>query len=380
MFLLTICLLVAAALLGLRYSIFLSLRRSNCPKCKSDSFIRKKRTRLDRGFAKLFGFPIERYRCNHYRCGWVGPLIYKPQKRSASVKPDINLIQRQNLYFSTSSPKNGFRNAPEWLVSEASLTQALKRNEFELYYQSTFNFETKNITGVEALLRWKHPDRGLIYPAEFIPLADEHDFIFSLGRWMLTQACLQVLQWHAAGLYPLRVSINLSVRQFYQPGLIDTITQALGNTGLNPRFLEIEVTENTVMQNLDLASIILRELHDIGVRVTMDNFGVGNTPRRYLRRMALNALKLDQSLVRNLKRESDSVEVIRSFVRLAQSLILDVVATGVETREQLSLIRSLDCKLAQGYLFDVPISAEDTTDVLQANWLGRKESALSSAG
>jgi EAL domain-containing protein (putative c-di-GMP-specific phosphodiesterase class I) len=194
-----------------------------------------------------------------------------------------------------------------------------------------------------------------------------------LGQWIFKQTCLQLQEWHGNGLYPLRASVNLSVRQFYQPSLAQTIIEVLEETGVKPNFLEIEVSEKTIMQNLDLARTILLELQVIGVRLTMDNLGVGNVPQRHLRRLALDTLKIDQSLIHNLKSESENSEMIRTYVLLGQSLNLEVIAEGVETHDEYQTLRSLGCVKAQGFLFDRPLSAEDATDVLQANWLGRKE-------
>jgi EAL domain-containing protein (putative c-di-GMP-specific phosphodiesterase class I) len=364
--LLIVCALVSFSLLVLRFGLSTMWRRPNCPKCGSHAISRKKRTRTDRSLGKILIFPLERYRCTQYQCEWEGRIIYKPDTKLKSKK--VKSLNFAELFEDSIS-----LNTPEWFASEQNLVGAFERNEFMLYYQPSLNLETRNIDGVGALLRWQHPERGIIYPKAFIPVADDNDFIFLLGQWIFKQTCLQLQEWHGNGIYPLRASVNLSVRQFYQPSLAQTIIEVLEETGIKPGFLEIEVSEKTIMQNLDLARTILLELQMIGVRLTMDNLGLGNVPQRHLRRLALDTLKIDQSLIHNLKSESENSELIRTYVLLGQSLNLEVIAEGVETHEEYQALRSLGCLKAQGFLFDRPLSAEDATDVLQANWLGRKE-------
>jgi EAL domain-containing protein (putative c-di-GMP-specific phosphodiesterase class I) len=381
MFLLTVCTLVSVSLVGLRLGLSFRWKRSRCFKCKSYSLSRKKRTHRDRLLGKMLFLPLERYRCNHYTCKWEGLLIYAPKTKTSPITP--------NHYFSQINQSRNLENLapfedslsidpPEWFASEQNLAGAFERSEFMLYYQPSINLETRNIDGVGALLRWHHPDRGIIYPKAFIPVADDNDFIFQLGQWIFKEACLQLQEWHGQKLYPLRVSVNLSVRQFYQPSLAKTLIQVLGQTGLKPGFLEIEVSEKTIMQNLELASSILSDLQTMGVRLTMDNAGLRNVPPRHLRRLALNTLKIDRSLIHNLKLESEHIEQIRTYVLLGQSLNLEVIAEGVETYEEVQMLRSLGCEKAQGNLFDRPLSAEDATDVLKSNWLDREIRAESS--
>ena len=375
MFLLKVFTLVSISFIALRFVLSMRWRRESCLKCGSHSISRKKRTRKDRLLGKTLLLPLERYRCTHYQCGWEGLLIYTPKITAQSQTLNPQLRQKPKFNFLPSVEDGINLNTPEWFASEQNLTAAFERNEFMLYYQPSLNLATRNIDGVGALLRWHHPERGVIYPKAFIPIADDNDFIFLLGQWIFTQTCQQLQEWHSSDLYPLRVSVNLSVRQFYQPSLVTTIHQVLERFGLKPAFLEIEVSEKTIMQNLELASTILIELQAIGVRLTMDNFGLGNVPHRHLRRLALDTLKIDQSLIHNLNSEAENIELIRTYVLLGQSLNLEVIAEGVETYEELQTLKLLDCVKAQGYLFDRPLSAEDATDVLQANWLGRKEMA-----
>jgi EAL domain-containing protein (putative c-di-GMP-specific phosphodiesterase class I) len=379
MSLLTVCTLVSFSLIGLRFGLSAVWRRSSCFRCGSHSVFRKKRTYRDRLLGKILALPLERYHCTHYQCRWEGLLIYKPRTDTQSQQSNSYLKPRSNFNFLPSLEEGANLNTPEWFASEQNLTSAFERNEFTLYYQPSLNLETKSIDGVGALLRWQHPERGIIYPKAFVSVADDNDFIFLLGHWIFNQACQQVQKWHEQDLYPLKVSVNLSVRQFYQTSLVPTIFQVLEQTGLKPGVLEIEVSEKTIMQNLDLASTILSELQSIGVRVTMDNFGLGNMPHRHLRRLALDTLKIDRTLIHNLKSESEQAELIRTYLLVGQSLNLEVIAEGVETYEELQTLRSLGCEKAQGYFFDRPLSAEDAADVLKANWLDRKIRAASSA-
>jgi EAL domain-containing protein (putative c-di-GMP-specific phosphodiesterase class I) len=378
MFLLTVCTLVSISLVSVRFGLSTWWRRSTCFKCSSHSIFRKKRTRKDRLLGKILSLPLERYTCNHYQCTWEGLLIYPSKTNKTKLqKPNIDL--NENLNFVASFEDGISIDPPEWFASEQNLIGAFERNEFMLYYQPSINLENKSIDGLAALLRWQHPERGIIYPKAFIPVADDNDFIFLLGQWVLTQACHQLQEWHEKGLYPLRISVNLSVRQFYQFSLLTTIVQVLEQTGLNPGFLEIEVSEQTIMQNLELASSILSALQSIGVRITMDNLGLGNMPHRHLRRLALDTVKIDRTLIHNLNAESEHIELIRTYVLLGQSLNLEVIAEGVETREEFQALRSLGCEKGQGYLFDRPLSAGDATDVLKADWLDRQARAASSA-
>jgi EAL domain-containing protein (putative c-di-GMP-specific phosphodiesterase class I) len=372
MSLLTVGTLVSISLIGLRFGLSAVWKRSSCLRCGSHSISRKKRTYKDRLLGKLLFLPLERYGCTNYQCRWDGLLIYKPRADTQSQHSRPQLKLRPNFNFLPSLEDGISLNTPEWFASEQNLISAFERNEFILYYQPSLNLETRNIDGVGALLRWHHSERGIIYPKAFIPVADDNDFIFLLGQWIFSQACQQLQKWHEQQLYPLRVSVNLSVRQFYQSSLAQTIIQVVEQTGIKPGSLEIEVSEKTIMQNFDLASKILLELQSIGVRLTMDNFGIRNVSHRHLRRLALDTLKIDRVLIHNLKTESENVELIRTYVQLGQGLNLEVIAEGVETYEELQTLRSLGCVKAQGYLFDRPLSVEDATDVLQANWLGRR--------
>lgn len=324
--------------------------------------------------------PLGRFQCSYFQCHWEGISVSSGQNVLPQSEPlALAQLKAQGLQTLLPLEENATSRFQLLFQSAQNLHQSLEQDEFLLYYQPRIDLKTNNITGMEALLRWQHPENGFIYPSEFIPLADQNDLIFPIGRWILKTVCFQIQQWHGAGLCPLSVSINLSSRQFYQPHLVRTIQKVLIQTGLEPQFLEIEVTEATILQNFYEAAKVLRALRLLGVKTTIDNFGLGNSVLKQLQPLSLDILKIDQSFVRNLYVGSRDVEKIQSFIDLAHSLDLTVTAEGVETTEQLQLLRSLGCRAAQGYLFDYPLTVADATDVLQANWIGRKDRAASTS-
>ncbi len=330
--------------------------------------------------------PVKRYKCQHYRCNWTGFSVSLIDQVTTPTNGQGEIVQDKAIQNSPVVPsvKPIVADAPpviannppkrsELQVLEKSLQQSLKNGEFSIQYQPKVNIENNDITGMEALLRWNHPTNGSISPAKFIPLVEEYDLILTIGEWMLNKVCLQVKRWQKQGLSPLTISVNLSMKEFYQPSLTSMIDKVLVESGLNPHCLELEVSESTVMQNVESAKKVLSDLQALGVQVAIDDFGTGNSSLLDLRQFALNTLKIDQSLIHKLKVGSKKdIGTIQSCLSLAQGLKCRVVAEGVETSEQLHLLRSLGCETAQGYLYNHPLSAEDAIDVLQANWLGRR--------
>ena len=219
----------------------------------------------------------------------------------------------------------------ERLAMENSLRKALERQQFLLHYQPQVDIVTGKIVGMEALVRWQHPDLGLVYPAEFIPLAEETGLIVALGEWVLRTACAQNRLWQRAGLPQLSVAVNLSARQFQHHGLVDTIARILRETGIDPRTLEMEITETIAMQNADFTNVVLRHLKDMGVHVAMDDFGTGYSSLSYLKKFPIDTLKIDQSFVRDIHTDPNDAAIANAVIVLAHSLKLDVVAEGVET-------------------------------------------------
>jgi diguanylate cyclase (GGDEF)-like protein len=248
---------------------------------------------------------------------------------------------------------------PERLTLENDLRRAIARGEFELHYQPKVNIATGRVVGMEALLRWRHATRGLIAPAEFIPIAEDSGAIVEIGQWVIEEACRQNVKWQRAGALPLRVAVNISGVQFRQPDLLDTIAQALASSGLKPECLEIEITESVIMQDPSQMIIVLEKLSAMGVHVSIDDFGTGYSSLSYLKRFPLDKLKIDRSFIRDISCDTDDAAITRAIIGLAHNLRLSVIAEGVETREQLEFLRSLGCDEYQGYYKSKPLPAPE---------------------
>jgi diguanylate cyclase (GGDEF)-like protein/PAS domain S-box-containing protein len=245
----------------------------------------------------------------------------------------------------------------ERLELEADLRHALERDEFLLHYQPQLDLDSANIVGMEALLRWNRPGHGIVGPAHFISLAEDMGLIQPIGAWVLGAACKQTKAWHDMGLGELRVAVNLSPRQCMQKGLAQSIVAILHETKLNARFLELELTESSVMSDVDNVVIVLRELKRVGVHIAIDDFGTGHSSLSYLRRFPIDVLKIDQSFVRDITLGEDGAAIVRTIIALAHSLRLTVIAEGVETSEQRAYLRRHGCDQIQGYLIGRPVAA-----------------------
>jgi diguanylate cyclase (GGDEF)-like protein/PAS domain S-box-containing protein len=250
--------------------------------------------------------------------------------------------------------------AVEQLRLETDLRRALVREELRLHYQPIVSLPTGKVIGFEALVRWYHPQRGVIQPGDFLPVAEETGLIVPIGRWVLREACRQLREWQLQ--YPadpaLTVSVNLSVKQFIQPDLADQISLYVTAAGLLPGSLRVEITETAIIENAEAAITLLGKLRGLGVRLDLDDFGTGYSSLAYLHRFEMDALKIDRSFVRNVGERGENSEIVRTIVQLARSLKLDVVAEGVETSEQLALLRALECEKVQGYLFAEPLTPD----------------------
>jgi len=249
------------------------------------------------------------------------------------------------------------RLAVAQLETEHALRHAEQRGELELHYQPQIALDTGRVIGVEALVRWCHPQKGLISPAEFIPLAEETGMIVPMGAWILASACAQNQAWQRAGLPPMVVAVNFSPRQFADPELPTLVERILAEIGLDPEWLELEVTEGVAMHDLKQAIATLHAFKVLGVRLSIDDFGTGYSSLAYLSRFPLDKLKLDQSFVRNLERDARDEAIAHAVVTLGLGLGLTVIAEGVETVAQRERLREFGCHEVQGYLYSRPLPA-----------------------
>jgi diguanylate cyclase (GGDEF)-like protein len=247
----------------------------------------------------------------------------------------------------------------ERLMLETGLRRALDRNEFVLHYQPKRELKAGGISGVEALLRWRHPDLGLLQPNQFVPLAEETGLIVPIGRWALETACAQNMQWQKQGLPPIRVAVNLSPRQFVDANLLNDIRNALGESGMPPGLLELEITESMVMQNLPRTVRLLQEIKNLGITLSIDDFGTGYSSMAMVRELPIDALKIDRSFVREIGRDAEGKAIINAIIALGRALDLIVVAEGVETKEQEAFLREQKCDEEQGYLISIPLPADE---------------------
>lgn len=257
------------------------------------------------------------------------------------------------------------RRSVERLLLENSLRRALDKQEFEVYYQPQVDLASGRIMGLEALIRWKHPQMGFIPPSTFIPLAEETGLILSIGEWVLRTACRQIKDWHDAGLPRVPVSVNLSPRQFLKKELAESIRRILEEAGLEPEWLELEITESVLMQNSETNIAVLREFKKMGIRISIDDFGTGYSSLGYLKRFPIDCLKIDQSFVRDMTTNREDAAIATAIISLAHNLDMKVIAEGIETEEQALFLRSQRCNAMQGYLFSPPLPTEQCESLLE---------------
>ena len=257
------------------------------------------------------------------------------------------------------------------LQMENDLRRAFERNEFFVNYQPIVELDDFRLCGFEALVRWQHPDRGLISPAEFIPIAEEGGQILQIGEWVLREACHQLQRWQAKfpSDKPLYMTVNLSAKQFAQPDLVDRVREILTETTIDPANLKLEITESVVMDNIDSAAEMLSQLRALGVRLSIDDFGTGYSSLTYLHQFPIDTLKIDRSFITRLDKEN--VEIVRTILMLAENLGMDAVAEGVETQEQMELLRNLSCRSGQGYFFSKPISVAEAEVMISETYYPR---------
>jgi diguanylate cyclase len=276
------------------------------------------------------------------------------------------------MYHAKDSGRNNYRffepkmnvRAVERQSLENDLRHAMERQEFALHYQPKINLHSGAITGVEALIRWHHPQRGLVLPAQFIPIAEECGFIVPIGHWVLREACRQAKLWQNAGLPATRVALNVSTVELRAKDFLAGVRKILLETGLDPIHLELELTETFLMQDATTTSAVLRAINELGVRLALDDFGTGYWSLSHLKRFPIDTLKIDQSFVRNITTDTDDASIVGAVISMGKSLQMRVVAEGVETPQQLAFLRDHNCPEGQGYYFSRPVLAEEFTKFL----------------
>lgn len=258
------------------------------------------------------------------------------------------------------------RAAANALHLAADLNHAVGNGELRLLYQPKVDTMSGRLLGMEALVRWQHPERGMVSPVEFIPVAEDTGLIVEIGRWVLHEACRQNAEWQKAGLRPLRVAVNLSARQFRSGSLLGEIDAALSGTGLPVNSLELEVTESMVMDDPEEVIKLLEAIRSRGIHLALDDFGTGHSSLAYLKRFPIDCVKIDRAFIKDTPGNADDVAIAKTIVAMAQALNLATVAEGVETAEQLELLKSLGCDQIQGYYFSKPLTANDFLEFYRA--------------
>ncbi|MBF0283130.1 MAG: EAL domain-containing protein [Magnetococcales bacterium] len=248
---------------------------------------------------------------------------------------------------------------------ENDLRRALDKGELCLFYQPQVDLGSGEIVGAEALIRWRHPSRGLVPPGEFIPVAEESGLIVPIGEWVMQEACRQQVAWRRQGLDLVRVGVNISALQFRRQNLADMVSRLMGQSGIDPCSLDLEITESSLMEDVDKVVGILRKISEQGVHLSMDDFGTGYSSLSYLRRFPFKTLKIDRSFISQIERDSSDAAIVGAIVAMAHNLNLNVIAEGLENREQLAILQQLKCDELQGFLFSRPVPADDMEQLLK---------------
>jgi diguanylate cyclase (GGDEF)-like protein len=300
----------------------------------------------------------------------IGISIYPDDGQNAEI-----LIKSADtaMYYAKDNGRNNYKffeqdmNARAVLrqSTEASLRLALERREFVLYYQPKINLHSGTIVGVEALIRWQHPERGLLSSAQFVPIAEDCGLILPIGRWVLREACLQARAWRQAGLPSITVAVNTSALEFRAKDFLENIRTTLEDTHLEPRYLELELTESALMRDAESTDSVLHAIADLGVKLAIDDFGTGYSSLSYLRQFPIDTLKIDQSFVNRMTSNPDDAAIVNAVISMGKSLKQRVIAEGVETPEQYALLLAQQCDEAQGYYFGRPVVAKALASLLQ---------------
>src|SRR6266496_169385 len=302
------------------------------------------------------------------------------EARQAEAQDEHALMKNADIamYRAKEDGKNNYKfyseemnvHSFERLALETSLRRGLERSEFVLHYQAKLDLHTGKINGVEALVRWQHPDLGMVPPAQFIPLAEETGLIVPIGKWVLRTACAQNVAWQREGLPPVCMAVNLSARQFADEDLVKDIAAALESTGLQAELLELELTESMVIQNTERAGRVLAEIKKMGVRLAIDDFGVGYSSLTHLKRFPIDTLKVDRSFIHDLPQNAEDKALTEAIIAMGKSLNLTVVAEGVETQEQQTFLRDRACDEMQGFFFSKPIPSGEFAKLLRKHVKG----------
>lgn len=261
-----------------------------------------------------------------------------------------------------------FVHAQDLFELETDLRRAVERGEFELFYQPIVSLKTGKVRAFESLLRWRHPSRGLQSPSAFLDLLKETGLMMSVGQWVIEEACSQARKWHDLRGRPIPVTINLAPQQFTHSSVINVVTEAIGKTGVHPAALVLEITEDTLVEDIEAARETLLPLRELGIRTMIDDFGTGYSSLSYLRRLPIDAIKIDASFVDRIERFTEDRMIVRAIIALAHALELCVVAEGVERREQITELIALECEEAQGFVVSRPVDAETATNMVVTRW------------
>ncbi|MCC5664187.1 EAL domain-containing response regulator [Nostoc sp. CHAB 5784] len=297
--------------------------------------------------------------------------ITKPFTRAELLSAIMNRLEKYATLKKYLSPQTVINNlSPKMQLLEISLHRAIKQHnfeEFEIYYQPIVDIASGKIVAAESLLRWQSPEVGLVYPTEFIPLAESTGLIVPLGKWVLKRVCKQIKSWRDIGIYPLMLAVNLSVLEFNQPDFIHKIVNFMDINGLEPHYLELELTESMIMQDVNSAIATMKKLQSLGVKIAIDDFGTGYSSLIYLKNLPINTLKIDRYFIHNVATDPQKSAITKALIQMAHNLNLDVVAEGVETEAELAFLRQHNCNYMQGFLFSRPLPAAEFEKFLLTN-------------
>jgi diguanylate cyclase (GGDEF)-like protein len=306
-----------------------------------------------------------------YVSGSIGISLYPSDAKERSA-----LLKNADLamYAAKETGDNTFRfyseiaesNMSEQLLLEQNLCKALDRHEMIINYQPKIDVRKRRITGMEALIRWNHPHYGLIQPSQFIPLAEETGIINRIGEWVLIEACKQNKEWQDMGYPKMRISVNLSLRQFYKNSIIKTVLKALEISELEPEYLELEITEGFLMKNTQFIISVLKELRSIGVYISIDDFGTGYSSLERIKELPIQTLKIDKSFIRDISHEKNNSAIVAAIIQLGHSMGLTVVAEGVESILDYDALEDMECDEVQGYLFSKPVSKDEFEKMIKS--------------